>query len=105
MRTFSFLPSQAVCKALGQRVRARRLALNLSQSQLAQMCEASLSSVRRLEASGQGSVELLVRAVQALQAADGLETLLATPEPSLADLERQHTMPPRQRARQAKATP
>ncbi len=103
MKTFSFLPSKAVCKALGQRLRARRLSLNLSQSQLAQMCEASLSSVRRLEASGQGSIELLVRAVQALQASDGLETLLAAPEPGLAELERQQLTPLRQRARKSKA--
>ncbi len=105
MRTFSFLPSQAVCRALGQRVRVRRLALNMSQTQLAQMCEASLSSVRRLEALGQGSIELLVRAVQALQAADGLEALLTAPEPSLAELARQHAAPPRQRARKSKAAP
>lgn len=89
--------------ALGQRLRARRLALNLSQSQLAQMCEASLSSVRRLEALGQGSIELLVRAAQALQATDGLEALLAAPEPSLAELERRQAVPLRQRARKTKA--
>jgi transcriptional regulator with XRE-family HTH domain len=70
------LPAPSICLQLGQRLRAWRLLRNLSQDELAARAGASLSAVRRLEAKGQGSLELVVRVAQALH---GLGTLFAMP--------------------------
>ena len=84
---------------LGQRVRALRLARNLSQQELADMSGASLSTVRRLEAAGQGSLLLAVQVAQALHATQGLEPLFALPAGSIAEAEAAVQTASRQRAR------
>ena len=89
----------SICRAVGARVRQLRLAHNLSQASLAQMCGASLSSVRRLEASGQGTLELVVRAALALNATSGFEALFAPPMQSIAQAEAAARAATRQRAR------
>ncbi len=63
------------------------------------MTQSSLSSVRRLEAQGQGSLEFVVRVAQALQAVEQLEDLFATPVQSIAQAEREQSIALRQRAR------
>ncbi len=73
------LPAPTVCAQLGQRLRALRLVRNLGQAELAARAGCSLSAVRRLEARGQGSLELVVRVAQALQAAEGLGVLFELP--------------------------
>lgn len=98
MRTFNLFSPQRICSEIGGRIRHLRLAQNLTQTQLAQMTQSSLSSVRRLEAQGQGSFEFVVRIAQALQVVDQLEPLFAPPEQSIAQLEQQ-SLATRQRAR------
>jgi transcriptional regulator with XRE-family HTH domain len=100
MRTFAILPPQAICKEFGERIRQLRLRGNLTQQQLAQMTGASLSSIRRLEGAGQGTLELLVRVSQALQVITQLDGLFVPPPPSIAEMERLAVQPVRQRARQ-----
>ena len=85
---------------LGARIRRTRLAANLTQAQLAAMVGASLSSIRRLEASGQGTIDLLLRIAIALQASAPLAQLFAPPPPSIAQAEQLAALPTRQRARQ-----
>ena len=99
MRSFIFLSSTAISAELGERVRQLRLRANLTQQQLAGMAGASSSSVRRLEASGQGTLDMLVRVAQALQVSAQLEALFASPASSIADAERLAQAPVRQRAR------
>jgi transcriptional regulator with XRE-family HTH domain len=99
MRTFNLLSSQAICEQLGVRIKRLRLARNLSQQQLAAMTQSSLSSVRRLEAEGQGSLEYVVRVAQALQVIDQLNDWFEQPVMSIADAERAQGMHQRQRAR------
>ncbi len=99
MRTFSLLSSSSICAELGGRIKRLRLAKNLGQHQLADMTQSSLSSVRRLEAKGQGSLELVVRVSQALQAVEQLESLFAQPVQSIAEVEREQSLALRQRAR------
>ncbi len=82
------------------RIRQFRLHGNLTQQQLAQMTASSLSSIRRLEASGQGTIELLVRVAQALQLTGQLEQVFVPPAPSIAQVERLAQAPLRKRARQ-----
>ncbi len=99
MRTFSLFPSTRICSELGERIKRLRLAQNLSQQQLADMTLASLSSVRRLEAQGQGSLEFVVRVAQALQAIDFFDNLFTQPVQSIAQAENELSLANRQRAR------
>ena len=93
------LPAPAVCAQLGQRLRALRLLRNLGQAELAARAGCSLSAVRRLEAKGQGSLELVVRVAQALQAAEGLGSLFELPVlTSIAQAEALASSPSRRRA-------
>ncbi len=104
MRTFNLLSSQRICIELGERIKRFRLGKNLSQAQLAHMTQASLSSVRRLEAQGQGSLEFLVRVMQALQAVAQLESLFEEPAQTIAQVERDQSLALRQRARLPRAS-
>lgn len=93
------LPAPAISAQLGQRLRAWRLLRNLSQDELAARAGCSLSAVRRLEAKGQGSLELVVRVAQAVQAADGLNSLFELPAlTSIAQAEALAASPARRRA-------
>lgn len=96
---------EAICRTLGERVRVLRLARNLSQGELAGMSAASLSTIRRLEASGQGSLQLLVQVALALQATEGLELLFASPPRSIAEAEAAARTIRRQRAGKSRRTP
>jgi len=84
---------------LGGRIRALRLAHNLSQQELAGMAGASLSSIRRLEAGGQGTLILLARVAMALQATQGLRGLFNEPVQTIAQAEAAVQVAKRQRAR------
>ncbi len=99
MRTFNLLSSERICTALGARVRRLRLARNITQQQLAQMTQASLSSVRRLEAQGQGNFDFVVRVAQALQVSEQFDDLFTQPAASIAETERSLAQAQRQRAR------
>jgi transcriptional regulator with XRE-family HTH domain len=99
MRIFNLISSQSICAELGVRIKRLRLAQNLGQQQLADMTQSSLSSVRRLETQGQGSLEFVVRVVQALQAVEQLENLFEQPIQSIAQAEREQSLALRQRAR------
>ncbi len=105
MRTFNLLSSRSICADLGARLKRLRLAQNLSQQQLAQMTQSSLSSVRRLESQGQGGFEFVVRVAQALQSIDQLEDLFAPSVQSIAQAEREQALATRQRARVPRLVP
>lgn len=98
MRAIDLLTPDEACSDLGARCRGLRLARNLSQAELAAMTGSSLSSIRRLEARGQGTLMLLVRIIQALQAGAQLESFLVLPTRSIADVERAVAATRRQRA-------
>lgn len=98
MGTIDLSTPEEICGLLGRRCRSLRLARNLSQTDLAAMTGASLSSIRRLESRGQGSLLLLVGIAQALQLAHQFEPLLILPTTRIADIERQEALVTRQRA-------
>ncbi|MFA6015257.1 MAG: helix-turn-helix transcriptional regulator [Gallionellaceae bacterium] len=98
MRTFELLTQHEICRELGQRCHRLRLQANLTQLELAERTGASLSSIRRLEANGQATLELLVRVAQALHLVSHLEKLLVLPVLSIADAERDAAATKRQRA-------
>lgn len=99
---FDLHPPEAICRTLGERVRLLRLARNLSQQELAGMSGVSLSTVRRLEAGGQGSILLLVQVAQALGAAEGLQALFTLPARSIAEADAAVQTVQRLRARRKK---
>ena len=99
MRTFNLFAPKRICLEMGSRIKRLRLAQNLTQEQLAQMSQGSLSSVRRLEAQGQGGFEFIVRVAQALQVVDQLELLFVPPAQSISQIEREQSLATRQRAR------
>lgn len=99
MRTFNLISASDACVELGKRIRRLRLAHNFGQQQLADMTQSSLSSVRRLETQGQGSLEFVVRVAQALYAVDQLESLFVRAFQTIAQAEREELLAQRQRAR------
>lgn len=92
------LTPEEICRELGSRCRALRLARNLSQAELAAMAGSSLSSIRRLEAHGQATLLLLARVAQALQVGHQFEPFLVLPVTRIADLERAAALAGRRRA-------
>ena len=99
MRTFIISSSTAICREIGQRCKVLRLMRNLTQKQLADMTGASLSSVRRFEVGGQGSLDMLIKITQALQVVQQLEPLFVQQETSISDIEKQQVATQRRRAR------
>jgi|LakMenEpi03Aug12_release.lakeMendotaPanAssembly.Ray.scaffolds.fasta_scaffold594554_1 transcriptional regulator with XRE-family HTH domain len=98
MGTIDLLTPDEICQELGVRCRALRLARNLNQAELAAMTGSSLSSIRRLEGHGQGTLLLLARVAQALQVTTQFESLLVQPTTSIAEMERAVATMRRQRA-------
>lgn len=90
-----------MAKVIGLRIRTLRLSRNLSQAELAAMTDVSLSSIKRLEATGQGTLQLLASVAVALNAANGLESLFVQPVQTIAQAEAVANMASRQRARKA----
>jgi transcriptional regulator with XRE-family HTH domain len=91
-------PINEVLQALGRRVRAQRLAQGLPQRELAQMAGLSLGALRKLESSGQSSLETLIRTVQSLGLVNELEDLFTLKRQSIAQMEQAETASLRQRA-------
>jgi transcriptional regulator with XRE-family HTH domain len=77
-----------LCRALGSRLRAQRLAQGLAQDALAQRAGVSLGALKKTEKDGQANMLTLVRIVQSLGLAGELESLFALhPQASIADME------------------
>src|SRR4051812_37257152 len=91
-------PAAELLQALGQRLRSQRLAQALPQRELAQMAGLSLGALRKLEGSGQCSLETLIRVVQALGLVDELESLFVPRRQTIAQMERADAAQQRQRA-------
>lgn len=79
------LTSIEMAALLGQRIRRRRLAMNLTQVEAAARAGVAYRTWRRLEADGKASIEDLVRAATALRCEQALATLF--PEPATASMD------------------
>lgn len=95
---------EEILRTLGQRLRAQRLAQDLSQQTLAQMAGLSLGAIRKLEQSGQSSLETLVRVIQTLGLSAELESLFVLKRQSIAQMEQANAAQQRQRARRVART-
>jgi transcriptional regulator with XRE-family HTH domain len=107
--------SEELLRELGQSVRARRLGQNWSQKEAAERAGMGFRTWRRMEASGQATIENLVNAAIALRCEDRLLALFPVPAARSMDelLAQQRTSAttkakpkrPRKAARAKQATP
>lgn len=98
-----FTPSE-LAEQLGTHVRARRIALNITQAEAAKRSGVSYATWRRLEASGSASLEDLARAAILLRCEDDLQNLFPMPAATSIDelIKSQEVKPVRKRVRAAK---
>lgn len=98
---FNLLQPSEILQALGARLRSQRLAQNLSQSELAKMAGLSLGAVRKLEGSGQCTLDTLVRVAQVLGLVAELQPLFELQVQSIAQMRQAAAVQQRQRARRS----
>lgn len=77
--------SSELVQNLADRIRGRRLALDLSQQQAAQRSGIAYRTWRRLETEGKASIEDLIKAAIALRCEEALEALFPAPAASSLD--------------------
>lgn len=100
MDGFSLHTPEQVSRTLAARVKAMRLAKGWKQATLAERSGVSLASLRRFEASGRASLQLLLQLAFALNRLDDFDALLQAPRAaSLAELEAAEKRPARRRGR------
>ncbi|MEI4264014.1 helix-turn-helix domain-containing protein [Roseovarius sp. D0-M9] len=91
------IPIGVLAKDLGERLARFRLSRNLRQVDLAEQSGISRGAVARIEAGEGGTIDSLLRIMQALGIEDRVEMLL--PDASLSPLDPRSEVGPRQRAR------
>lgn len=88
MLDFTFATYKEICAELGIRMRAQRIALNLTQPEVAERAGLSKGTISNIETQGQGTLESFVRVLQALGLALELQTLFQLKPTSIAQLEK-----------------
>lgn len=83
---------------LGQRARARRLALNLPIEELAARIGVSDRTLRSFELTGRCTLATFIRILEALNALSDLQSVLLTQPRSIEDMRMAAQVRPRQRA-------
>lgn len=104
MKFNDLLSDDAVLAELGHRIAEARLALGMTQAQLAQAAGVSKRTVERLEDGASAQLGNLVRCLRALGKLEGLERLLPETPANPIELLRSAGAP-RSRARPPKAPP
>lgn len=88
----------------GERIRALRMELNLSQSEVAELASVGRLAVHGLETGGGSSLSTVIKVLRALDAVDWLSTIHATrTEPSPMELLRAEQARPKVRSRVRKS--
>ena len=77
-----------IAQEIGDRIRANRLAQNLSQSELAARAGISERALRNFERSGKGTFDLFLRTTSALGLTGALSELFVLKPKSIEDMER-----------------
>ena len=90
---------------LGQRARARRVALNISAEDLAARIGISDRTLRNFEQSGRCTLETFARVLEALNALPDLESVLRTQLHSIEEMRQQARGQQRKRAYRKQAAP
>lgn len=102
MKVLIFLTPEELQATLGERVRRLRLSRNMGQRATAEKAGISEKALRNLEAGRGSTVESLLRILKALDALDGLETLV--PEVSVDPMALLRQSKSSQRVRRSRAT-
>ncbi|MDO9475200.1 MAG: helix-turn-helix transcriptional regulator [Pseudohongiella sp.] len=102
---FKVAPPDTVLQEIGVRVASARLQQNITQAELAEKSGIAVRTLRRLEAGRGGSIDTLIRLLQALGQADLLDVML--PQAGISPMEAIRTSgrnpAPRSRARKKAA--
>jgi transcriptional regulator with XRE-family HTH domain len=93
---FELASSEEIIQALGQRLRAHRIAQNLLQEDLAARAGMSGRALRNLERGGHASLDNFIKVAMALGLAGGLATLFELQPRSIRAMEQANEQ--RQRA-------
>lgn len=105
MLDFHLASPDEIVQALGQRLRAQRLSRLMPQEELARRAGVAVGSVKKLEASGNTTLQTFVRVVQALALTDEIAVLLQLkPSTSIAAMESAE-LAQRKRARRPSSKP
>ena len=87
MLDIGFATHEEVCKELGARLKAQRLAQMLTQEELAVRAGLSTGTVKNIENKGQSSIESVVRLGLALGLADHFQELFKLQVKSIAQMD------------------
>jgi transcriptional regulator with XRE-family HTH domain len=87
MLDIGFSTYEEVCKELGARLKAQRLAQMLTQEELAARAGLSMGTVKNIENKGQSSIETVVRLGLALGLADHFQELFNLQVKSIAQMD------------------
>lgn len=87
MMDFGFASNKEIRMALTSRLREQRLARELSQQDLAERAGVGVATLRRLESTGESTLENFVRVLMALGLAEQLQPLFALKVRSIAQME------------------
>ncbi|MEX3957766.1 helix-turn-helix domain-containing protein [Trinickia sp. EG282A] len=98
MSAFSLALPDEICRELGQRVRDRRVGMNLPALELAARIGVSHRTVLRFEATGKCTLDTFVKILEALGAIEDLQPVLAAPVQSIAEMRERATASTRKRA-------
>jgi transcriptional regulator with XRE-family HTH domain len=85
LKISSDLSDQAVLLELGERLSRRRIALDLTQAQLAERAGIAKRTLERMEAGASAQLSSLVRVLRALELLESLDQLLPPAEPGPLD--------------------
>jgi len=102
--SFNLNSPAEIQRILAERLRLQRLAQGLPQRELAAMAGLSLGALRKLEKSGQCSLQTLLRAVQALGLSAELEDLFVLRRQTIAEMEAAEQVVQRRRAPRRRAS-
>ncbi|MFV0277747.1 MAG: helix-turn-helix domain-containing protein [Parahaliea sp.] len=86
MQMTSLHTDEALLAELGQRLAARRVDLQLTQSQLAEQAGIAKRTLERMEAGHSSQVSSLIRVLRVLDAMPGLDNLIPAPGPRPMEL-------------------
>lgn len=87
MLDLGFSTCEEILREMGGRLRAQRLAQDITQEDLAGRAGVSVGTVKNLERSGVSSLETVIRIVQALGLTDQLQSLFEVQRRSIAQME------------------
>ncbi|MDP1930223.1 MAG: helix-turn-helix transcriptional regulator [Gammaproteobacteria bacterium] len=81
---YKVAPPDVIAAEVGDRIATARLQRNITQGELAEQSGIAIRTLRRLEAGQGGSIDTLIRLLQALGAAHSLDLML--PESSVSPM-------------------